>query len=37
MVATCLRVIKQILHDKRSISMIFVVPLVITTFLSVRR
>ncbi|WP_268733790.1 ABC transporter permease [Streptococcus gallolyticus] len=33
MVATCLRVIKQILHDKRSISMIFVVPLVITTFL----
>lgn len=33
MVATCLRVIKQILHDKRSISMIFVVPLVITAFL----
>lgn len=33
MLATCLRVIKQILHDKRSISMIFVVPLVITTFL----
>ena len=33
MVATCLRVIKQILHDKRSISMIFVVPVVITTFL----
>lgn len=33
MLATCLRVIKQILHDKRSISMIFIVPLIITTFL----
>lgn len=33
MIATSIRVVKQIIHDKRSILMIFVVPLIITSFL----